>query len=114
MVCIFLCPQAGRRAATSSPSSQTEHNHDARGDIYDDHSPVDAILAADYALYVAEHMQLALYESLEFYLPAAAAARLARHIAELDDEHSTLEAVFETFFTRDKQEAERVSPTEGM
>ena len=59
-------------------------------------------------------LQVVLYEPLESYLPAVAAARLARHIAELDDEHTALEAVFEKFFAQDKQDAERVSRTEGM
>ena len=107
----FPHPQAGRRVATSSPSLQTEHVHDAGGDTYDDCSPVDAIVAVDYALYVAEHMQLALYEPPESYLPAAAAARLGRHIAELADEHSALEIVFERFFARDQEEEEQVSLT---
>ena len=110
----FLYPQAGRRVATSSPSLQTEHIHNASGDINDDFSPVDAIVAVDYALYVAEHMQLALYNPTESYLPAAAAARLARHIAELADEHSALEIVFERFFARDQEEAEQVSLTRGI
>ena len=110
----FPYSQSGSITATSSPSSQTEHNHDAREEIYDDYSLVDAIVSADYALYVAENMQLALYEPLESYLPAAAAKRLARHIAELADEHSALEAVFERFLAQDKQEGEQASVTEGM
>ena len=53
-------------------------------------------------------MQVALYEPPEVYLPAAAAARLARHMAELANEHLVLEAVFEKFFARDQEEEERV------
>ena len=59
-------------------------------------------------------VQVALYETPESYLPAAAAARLARHIAELADEHSVLEAVFEKFFARDQEEEERVRLTERV
>lgn len=70
-------------------------------------------MAAEYALYQAEHMQLALFVPLESCLPAAAAVRLARHIAELDDEHAALEVVLESFLARDEQEEERVSLAVG-
>ena len=59
-------------------------------------------------------LQVALYEPPEVYLPAAAEARLARHIAELVDEHSALESVFESFFARDQEEEERVGLTAGV
>ena len=70
----------------------------------DDTSPVDAIVAADYALYQTEQMQLSSYAPPESNLPAAVEARLARHI----------EAVLESLLAYDEQERERVSLDEDV
>lgn len=78
-------------------------------DQFEDTSPVDAIVAADYAVYQAEQMQLALYVPPESNLPAAAEARLARHVAELADERAAIETVLESFLEYDEQERNRVS-----
>lgn len=104
-----FCLRAGRNLDLWRPPSQTSnHLQDKDGDSYDE-SPVDAIVAAAYAVYQAEQMQLASYAPPESNLPVAVEARLARHIAELADEQAAMESVLESILARDEQEVEQVS-----
>lgn len=85
-----------------SSRSQDEDGDDDGKDAQD--LLFDSLLAADRARYEAEHMQLALFVDPDVHLPAAVDARLARHIAELDDEREGFEVILESIFDRDEKE----------
>ena len=98
---MFPYPRAG-------PSFSWAREGHGEGD-HGVHSPVDSIVAAEYALYVLEKLQVAVFAPPESNLPAAIEARLAKHVTELADEHAVFEEVLESLFARDEQERDRVS-----